>query len=164
MNLWAASDVDAVHFRDDWGAAQGLLLAPEMWRELFKPLYRDYCDIIHGADKFAFYSSDGDISAIFDDLVEIGVDAIHCQLFAMDMEAMSGGFRNRITFWGDIDRREVLTRGTRQEVAAAVRRLRGALDFGRGGLIAQCQWDPEVPFHNIAAVFESWLTPLPMNV
>jgi hypothetical protein len=42
-----------------------------------------------------------------------------------------------------------------------VDRVRTALDFGRGGLIAQCEWGLDVSFDNIAAVFDQWQHALP---
>ncbi|MGQ9923309.1 MAG: uroporphyrinogen decarboxylase family protein, partial [Armatimonadota bacterium] len=45
MEMWAATDVDGVHFMDDWGSQTARLISPHMWRDLFKPLYRDYCNI-----------------------------------------------------------------------------------------------------------------------
>jgi hypothetical protein len=164
MELWAASDVDGVEFMDDWGSQQALLISPETWRDLFKPLYRDYCDILHRHDKFAFFHSDGNISDIFHDLVEIGVDAVNSQLFCMDLESLARCFRGQITFWGEIDRQHVLPFGAREDVREAVRRVRRLLDFGSGGLIAQCEWGLNVPFANVDSVFDEWLQPLPMHV
>ena len=163
LTLWAQSDVDGVAFRDDWGSPTSLLVRLQMWRELFKPLYRDYCDILHAHDKYAFFHSDGVIAEILADLIEVGVDAVHTQLFCMDIERLAGAFRNKITFWGEIDRQRVLPLGKVGEVRAAVDRVRRAFDFGRGGLIAQCQWGLRVPWHNVAAVFDQWLRPLPMH-
>ena len=60
------------------------------------------------------------MSDILEDLIEIGIDAVHCQLFAMDIEALATD-PQRITFWGEIDRQQVLPKGTREDVAAAVR-------------------------------------------
>jgi hypothetical protein len=39
MRLWAQTGVDGVSFMDDWGSQTALLISPEMWRRLFKPLY-----------------------------------------------------------------------------------------------------------------------------
>ena len=164
MELWAATDVDGVEFMDDWGSQQAMLISPETWRDLFKPLYRDYCDILHRHDKFAFFHSDGQISDIFHDLIEIGVDAVNSQLFCMDIESLAECFRGQITFWGEIDRQRILPFGTEEDVRAAVRRVRRLLDFGSGGLIAQCEWGLDVPFTNIDSVFNEWLQPLPMHV
>jgi len=163
LTMWAGSDVDGVEFMDDWGSQTSLLISPQMWRELFKPLYRDYCDILHAHDKYAFFHSDGFIAEILEDLIEVGVDAVNAQLFCMDMERLARDFRNKITFWGEIDRQRVLPFGKPGEVREAVDRVRRAFDFGRGGLIAQCEWGLRVPWSNVAAVFEQWLRPLPMH-
>lgn len=154
---WASSDVDAVFFIDDWGSNRGLLINPEIWRSVFKPLYRDYCDIIHSAGKFAFFHSDGNIEAIFDDLIGIGIDAINSQLFCMDIGGLAKRYKGKITFWGEIDRQHVLPFGSPDDVRAAVRRVRNALDDGTGGVIAQCEWGKDNSRENIEAVFEAWL-------
>ncbi|MBN1286738.1 MAG: methyltransferase [Anaerolineae bacterium] len=149
-------DVDGISFMDDWGSQNSLLIAPKLWRELFKPLYADYCRGAHEAGKFAFMHSDGNISAIYPDLIEIGVDALNSQLFCMDIEELGRLYKGKITFWGEIDRQHILPFGTPDEVRAAVRRVRAALDDGSGGVIAQCEWGIGVPAENIAAVFEAW--------
>lgn len=164
MEMWAGTDVDGVVLADDWGTQEGLLVAPEIWRDLFRPLYREYCKILHAKDKFAFFHSDGKISEVFGELIRIGFDAINSQLFLMDIERLAKRYRGRVTFWGEIDRRQLLPFGTAEEIAEAVRRVRKALDFGSGGVIAQCQWGLNVPLRNIAAVFEQWMMPLPMHV
>jgi len=160
MALWAKTDVDGIAFMDDWGAQNQLLISPAMWRELFKPLYRDYCDLIHAAGKYVFMHSDGHIAAIYPDLIEIGVDALNSQLFCMDIEALGRAHKGQITFWGEIDRQYLLPFGTVDEVRAGVRRVRRALDDGRGGVIAQCEWGIGVAGENVAAVFDAWLEPL----
>ena len=159
VESWCRSNVDGVFFQDDWGSNRGPLIAPDAWRALFKPLYRDYCDRIRAAGKFAMFHSDGHIAAIVDDLVEIGVDALNAQLFCMDIEQLAGRHRGRITFWGEIDRQHVLAFGTAADVEAAVRRVRRALDDGAGGVIAQCAWGPDNPVENIRAVYRAWSEP-----
>ena len=154
---WCASDVDGIFFMDDWGTNTTLLIRPQMWREIFKPLYREYCEIIHAAGKFAFFHSDGHIQDIFGDLVEVGMDAINSQLFTMDIEELARLYKGKVTFWGEMDRQHVLPFGTPEEVRAAVHRVRRALDDGRGGLIAQCEWGKDNPKENIETVFREWL-------
>lgn len=156
IRSWCTSDVDGITFMDDWGMNQALLIRPATWRELFQPLYREYCETIHAAGKFAFFHTDGNTQAIFGDLVEVGIDAINSQLFAMDIEALAQQYKGKITFWGEIDRQHVLPFGTPEEVRAAVLRVRRSLDDGRGGLIAQCEWGKNNPKENIEAVFRAW--------
>jgi uroporphyrinogen decarboxylase len=154
---WAKSNVDCILFMDDWGTNRALLVNPEMWRSIFKPLYKDYCDLIHGAGKYAFFHSDGNIEAIFGDLIEIGIDSINSQLFCMDIERLGQYFRGKVTFWGEIDRQHVLPFGKPMDVKKAVGRVRAAFDDGNGGLIAQCEWGKDNSMENIEAVFEAWL-------
>lgn len=156
LALWCKTNVDGISFMDDWGAQKGLLISPAMWRKLFKPLYAEYCRMIHAAGKFVFMHSDGDISAIYPDLIEIGVDALNSQLFCMDIEALGRLHQGKITFWGEIDRQRILPFGTPADVQKAVRRVRAALDNGEGGVIAQFEWGLDVPRENAEAAFEAW--------
>ncbi len=154
---WCKTAVDGVSFMDDWGTQKSLLISPEMWKSIFKPLYREYCAAIHKAGKFAFFHSDGNIEAIYPDLVEIGVDAVNSQLFCMDIEGLGERYAGKIAFWGEVDRQNVLPFGKRADVAAAVRRLATALaGKKRTGVFAQCEWGVHDPAENIAAVFEEW--------
>jgi uroporphyrinogen decarboxylase len=163
IELWAETDVDGVAFRDDWGTAEGLLIAPEMWREIFRPLYREYCRILHAKDKFVFFHSNGNIWDILGDLVKVGIDAVHMQMHLMDVERLAKRLRGRLTFWGEMDPQRLHEPGPTEEFHEAVQAVRKALDFGSGGVIAQCQWEPGVRVQTIATFFEQWLAPLPMH-
>jgi len=160
IRMLVETDVDGISFMDDWGAQDSLLISPDMWRDIFKPFYKDYCEIIHGAGKFAFMHSDGFIEPIIPDLFEIGVDALNSQLFCMDIEDIGEKYAGKVTFWGEIDRQLVLPFGTKEDVRNAVRRVRKALDKGQGGVIAQAEWGLGVNYENIATVFDEWLKPL----
>lgn len=154
---WCGTNVDGIIFMDDWGTNNSLLIHPKTWREIFKPLYKDYVDLIHAAGKFAFFHSDGHIAAIYPDLVEIGVDAVNSQLFTMNIEELGRLYKGKITFWGEIDRQHALPFGTIEEVRAAVRRVRSALGDPSGGVIAQCEWGVDNPRRNIETVYQTWL-------
>ena len=157
IELWAKTDVDAVGFMDDWGAQNALLISPDLWRAIYRPMYRDYCDILKQAGKRIFFHSDGHIAAIYPDLIEMGIDAINSQLFCMHIEDLARRFKGKVTFWGEICRQHILPFGTVEDVRAAVRRVRRAMDDGAGGVIAECEWGVRDPRENIEAVFETWL-------
>lgn len=156
LRRWVKTDVDGIGFMDDWGTQKALLISPDLWRSFYKPLYRDYCDLIHEGGKSVFFHSDGHIEAIYPDLIEIGVDAVNSQLFCMDIEELGRKYRGKITFWGELDRQYLLPLGTPEEVRAGVRRVRAALDDGRGGVIAQCEWGIKDPLENVMALYEEW--------
>ena len=153
--LWASTEVDALVFADDWGGQSSLLVSPGLWRELFKPLYRDYVEIAHRHGKYAFMHSDGWIAAILPDLVEIGLDALNAQLFTMDIAEIGRRFAGKLTFWGEVDRQHLLPYGTPADVGEAVRTVRRAL-WREGGVIAQCEFGIGARPENVAAVFEAW--------
>ncbi|MCL2059602.1 MAG: methyltransferase [Oscillospiraceae bacterium] len=154
LELWAKTDVDALTIFDDWGAQNALLISPALWRELFKPLYKDYIDIAHRAGKKAFMHSDGHTLAIYPDLIELGLDAFNSQIFCMGVGELAK-FKGKITFWGEIDRQNMLPFATVGEIAAAVRSVREAL-WQNGGAIAQCEFSVGSNPANVHAVFETW--------
>jgi len=158
---WASTEVDGVVFGDDWATSEGMVIAPEVWRDLFRPMYREYCRILHGHDKFAFVRATGNISRMFGDLVRMEVDAIHADLMAMNLSRAAAHYRGRITFWGGLDEQGLLKTATPQQVREAVQQVRQTLDAGTGGLIAQCCMEADTPLKNLVAFFEQWMLPQP---
>ncbi len=155
LERWARTRVDALMIMDDWGTQHAMLISPLLWRQMFKPLYRDYIEIAHAAGKPIFMHSDGYILDILPDLVEMGLDAINSQVFCMDVELLGERFGGKITFWGEMDRQQILPRGSREEVLAAATRLRSAFHRG-GGWIAQCEFGPGADPGNVRTFFEAF--------
>jgi len=161
IESWCKTAIDGVFFMDDWGSARDLLINPKIWREVFKPLYKDYCKLIHSYGKYTFFHSDGNIEKIFSDLIEVGVDAINSQIFAMDIETLAQEYKGKITFWGEIDRQHILPFGSTDDVFNAVIRIRNALDHNNGGVnnggvIAQFSWGKDVSLENAKTVLKAW--------
>jgi len=157
LEKWMETDVDGIRFMDDWGSQQSLLISPALWREFFKPLYKDYCDLIHKHGKYALFHSDGFIESIYPDLIEIGIDAQNSQLFCMDIEKIAERYGKDITFWGEIDRQYILPFGTEEDVENAVNRAaKSMLKHGKTGIIAQCEFGMIEPVENIEKVYERW--------
>jgi hypothetical protein len=164
LELWSGTDVDGVVLGDDLGWSGSPRISPKTWRNLFRPLYREYCDILRSHDKFVFFHSGGQIADVLDDLIDVGIDAIHAQFFQMNFEALAERHRGRVTFWGDFGHKLIEPTTTAEEVRGEVLRARKALDFGAGGVVAQCSWGPATPIRNIATFFEEWMVPLPVTV
>jgi uroporphyrinogen decarboxylase len=156
IDRWVRTDVDAILGMDDWGSQRSLLISPQLWRDFFKPYYRQYAERIHAAGKLCFFHSDGYIFDIYEDLVEIGVDAVNSQLFCMDVEEIGRRFKGRITFWGEVDRQHLLANGSVEDVRQAVRRAATALWDGHGRVIGQCEFGVGARPENVRAVFDEW--------
>ena len=156
LEFWVKTDVDAIMFMDDWGSQNQLLIPPPVWRQLFKPLYKDYCDMAHAHGKFAFMHSDGCISEVYEDLIEVGVDALNSQLFVMDMADLGSRAKGKITFWGEIDRQHVLPADDPQVGRDAVRKVVDHLYDPSGGIIAQFEFGPGANPVTALAILEEW--------
>jgi len=154
MFKWAKTDVDALNMMDDWGSQKSLLINPASWEEYFKPMYKDYIDIAHSHGKKIFMHSDGYTLEILPQLIELGLDAFNTQIFCMDIADLSP-HAGRITFWGEIDRQQLLPFGTQDDIADAVKKVHKNL-WKDGGCIAQCEFGPGAKPENVRKVFESW--------
>jgi hypothetical protein len=100
--------------------------------------------------------SDGHISAIYADLIEVGVDAINSQLFCMDMAVLAEQTKGNITFWGEIDRQRILPSPDPQAGRDAVRKVAQHLYDPRGGIIAQFEFGLGANPATATAIFEEW--------
>ena len=157
LKMLCKQAVDGISFMDDWGSQRSLLINPIAWRKHFKPLYKEYCDIIRSGGKYVFFHTDGHTEAVFGDLIEVGVHALNSQMFCMDMEKLGAQYRGKVTFWGEMDRQHTLPFGTEEEVRAGVRRMGKALLGGkRTGMIAELSWETVTPFANVAAAYDEF--------
>ncbi len=156
FQFWVKAEVDGIMFMDDWGAQQQLLIPPDLWRDIFKPIYREYCTMVHAEGKYIFMHTDGCVQEIFGDFIEIGIDAINSQLFTMDMKALEEIAKGKITLWGEIDRQHVLTSSDPQQGRDAVRKVASHFFDPRGGLIAQFEFGLGTNPATALAVLDEW--------
>lgn len=154
LTAWAKTDVDCLNIMDDWGSQRALLINPVSWRKIFKPLYKDYADIAHKHGKKLFMHSDGYILEIIPDLIEIGIDALNSQVFCMGIENLEQ-FKGKITFWGEIDRQNLLPNGSVEDIDNAVESVYNTL-WNNGGCIAQCEFGPGANPRNVHEVYKKW--------
>jgi uroporphyrinogen decarboxylase len=155
VEAWAKTDIDAIGLMDDWGMQKGMIVSPIYFRKYYKPLYREYVEIARHYGKYVFMHSDGNITEIIPDLIEIGIDALNSQLFCMNIEELGEKFRGKITFWGEVDRQRILPNGDKSDIEAAVNLIYNNL-YQNGGIIGQCEFGPAAKPENIFHVFESW--------
>lgn len=154
MKKWAQTDVDSLQFMDDWGAQRSLLISPKLWREFFKPMYRDYIDIAHAAGKKVGMHSDGYTLDIIPDLIDLGLDYFNTQIFCIGIDKLAQ-FKGKITFHGEICRQNLLPNGSVQDISNAVRKVYDTL-WDNGGCIAQCEFGPGSKPENVYEVFRMW--------
>ncbi|MGC8863244.1 MAG: uroporphyrinogen decarboxylase family protein [Armatimonadota bacterium] len=158
MNLqvierYADLGVDGYFFGDDWGLQDRLMIAPEKWRELWKPAYARVFEAAHAAGMFTLLHSCGYIVDILDDLIEVGLDVIHMdQQENMGLELLRDRFRGRITFFSPVDIQNTMARGNPDEIRAYCRKMASCLGTNKGGFIPGWYSDPVGAGHTREAV------------
>ncbi len=155
--------VDVVHFGDDLGTQQSTLFDPAIYREIIKPRHARMIAALKGrTDAKVLLHSCGAVSAVFDDFIDIGVDAINpVQVGAAGMapERLKSKWGDRLAFWGAVDTQQVLPFGTPDEVRAEVRRLIDVLGAGGGYVVNSVHnIQPDVPPENVVAMLEEAVT------
>jgi hypothetical protein len=81
--------LDGIHFRDDWGTQQALMISPHLWRTFFKPAYARLFALARDAGKHVWFHSDGVIGTIISDLIEIGVQVLNPQVSVIGREKLA---------------------------------------------------------------------------
>ncbi len=136
IDLAAEAGFDGVHFADDWGTQDRLVVDPELGDELFGPRYAAQVTRAHRYGLEVWFHSCGCIQDIVGRLHEIGVDVINIsQPNVNDIEAVSRDYRGRQCFMEPISYQTVSISGTPEEILAEGRRLRNLLETPDGGFI-----------------------------
>jgi hypothetical protein len=150
--------------KNDFGAQNGPLIPPEVYRELIKPLHAKMNAWVHRNTSWkTFFHSCGDVTAFLDDFIEAGLDILNpVQIGAgkMDPLLLKENYGDRLVFWGGgINTQQTLPFGTTDEVASEVATNVGI--FGREGgfVFATVQnIQPLVPTENIMAMLQAFET------
>ncbi|HNR99047.1 MAG TPA: uroporphyrinogen decarboxylase family protein [Planctomycetota bacterium] len=136
MRLAARHGFHGIHFADDWGTQTGLMIAPEMWRRLFKPRYARQFAQARALGLHTWFHCCGNFAAIVDDFHEIGADVINIsQPNVVDCAAVGRRLRGRQCFMLPISYQTVSISGTPEEIYAEARRLYELLGAPEGGFI-----------------------------
>lgn len=128
----APAVADGVRFGEDWGLQKGLMMGGTLWRRLLKPRLKEMYAAARKKGLDVFIHSCGDISELFPDLIEIGVQVINpIQPEAMDVEFLKREYGRDIALYGGVSCQHTLPLGTPEELKRECERLRDTL--GRGG-------------------------------
>lgn len=155
----ARAGADLIHCGDDVGTQTGMMVSPELWRQLFHPHWRKIWHEVKAInpDTRIWYHSDGCIAPIVGDLIEAGVDILNpIQPECLDENELYRKYGSRITFHGCMGTQSTMPFGTPDDVRDRVKAL--VEKFGRtGGLILSPTHvlEPEVPLENIDAFAEA---------
>ena len=126
--------VDLMFVGGDVAYDKGMFYSPDTWRNFFKPVLSNMCQAFKSAkpELKILYHGCGNASAIFDDLIECGIDAYQSLEVkaGLDVVELKKKYRNRLAFVGNIDVRDVLTGDKHDLERDVLRRLNAAKGGG----------------------------------
>ena len=145
---------------DDVGGQHSMILSPEKWREMIKPLLAEIFSVGKSAGVWVAYHSCGTIRPIIEDLIEIGMDVlnpIQCNCPGMDPSELKKEYGTRLAFMGGVDTQHLLPYASAEEVYRTTRRLLEVMTADGGGYIlaASHAVPPETPMANIFALYRA---------
>jgi uroporphyrinogen-III decarboxylase len=113
-----------------------MLFGAARWREMFKPHVKRLIALCHSYHLPAIYHGCGNAREIFDDMVEMGLDAYNPleAKSGLDVVELKKMYSNRLAFVGNIDVRALATNdraAIKREVLYKLRAAQG------GGYVAQ---------------------------
>jgi len=151
---------DCLGSGDDVANQNGMMFAPDVWREVMKPRWAKVYAAARAEkpDIHIWYHSDGNVEDIIEDLIEIGVTILNpVQPECLDAVGIRKRYGKRLAFDGCIGTQTTFPFGTPDDMRRAVRELSAALDGRNGGLMLGPTHvlEPEVPPENVVAFFET---------
>jgi uroporphyrinogen decarboxylase len=125
-------NVAAIWAVDDIAFGSGPMLSLAALRQHVFPWYEEFGRLCHEQGWYFFYHTDGVLWDLLEDLIALGVDALHpIDPTCMDIEEVKRVVRGRLCLIGNISN-EILEVGTPDEVAELTKRRLKALAPGGG--------------------------------
>ncbi|OGV55252.1 MAG: hypothetical protein A2017_09500 [Lentisphaerae bacterium GWF2_44_16] len=156
---FAKAGADMIHFGDDVGMQQSLMMSAELYRKWIKPRFAGVIKAVKdiNPDVIVSYHSCGYVTPLIDDFIEAGIDVLNpVQPECMDFAEIHEKFGDRVSFWGTVGTQTTMPFGSPEDVKKCVHRnLKIAGE--KGGLLCAPTHlvEPEVPWKNIMAYVEA---------
>lgn len=136
-----AMGVDGIWAGDDFGAQNGMLISPRMWRRYFKERYRQVYAGLKAVNPnvIIMQHCDGAVAPILGDWIEVGLEVfnpVQPNVPGHEPEDLKSKFGDRLSFWGAIDQQKLLPFGTPAEIEADVKARIEVLGRGGGYMVA----------------------------
>ena len=131
-----AWDVDGFFISDDIGTQNAPFFALDIFREFFKPYYKQLIDKAHALGTHFWLHSCGNIQLFLPEFIELGLDVIHpIQKNTMNEAEIAREFGGQICIFAGFDVQYLMAFGTREEVKQEVAFLLRTYDRPDGRLM-----------------------------
>lgn len=162
VESFANRGADGMIAIEDLGLQDRLMIAPELWREVFKPHMALIVDACHARSMHFFIHSCGGIVDVIEDFVAMRVDVLQIdQQDNMGIDDLARRFAGRICFFCPVDIQTTLPVGSPEEIVAKAKCLMKAFGSNGGGFMAKTYPQPEairIPEENTRMMCEAFRT------
>ncbi len=153
--------VDVVEMAEDLGTNNGPMFNPDVYRKFLKSRHRNTIDMIKrlAPNAKVMLHCDGAIRKFIPDLIDAGfeiLNPIEGHLPGMDPSELKRDFGNDLVFQGGVDVKNVLNKGSIEDVRREVRLRIEQMGEGGGYVLAPAHnFSNDIPLENMLAFFES---------
>jgi len=148
--------IDGIRFLEDWGSQRGMMMGLDYWIKYLKAPLRKMYEACRKKGCAVFLHSCGDITDVFPEIIEIGVDVVDpIQPEVMDLGFIKTEYGKDIVLFGGIGSQSTIPLGTPEQVLDECRERRALLADGGKFIMGPSGAIPtEAPVENIAALVE----------
>jgi uroporphyrinogen decarboxylase len=156
IDIFLEYNIDGIIFGDDWGQQKGFIMGPAHWRKYIKPQIAKMYRRVKDKGLFVIQHSCGDISELFPDLIEIGLDMYQTfQPEIYDIEKVKEQYGDVLCFWGGISTQCLLPFAAPDEVKKETARIMKIMGKNGGYLASPTHAVPQdVPPENVIAMLD----------
>lgn len=157
--IFLDNGADAIVIGDDVAFNSGVFLPPHIMQQNVYPFWKQaVSEIKKYRDVPVFLHSDGNISAILDEIVAAGFDGLQSlqPSAGVDIAQVKKMYGDRLCLWGNIDLDYVMCFGSTEEVKKTVRDTVKTAGAGGGLILSTCNtMITSIPDENIFAMMDA---------
>jgi len=149
-------NVAAVWAVDDLAFKTGPMISPKMFRKYVFPWYKKFGEICRENNLYLFFHSDGVLWELIEDLISVGVDALHpIDPTCMDIFEVKKKYGQRVTLIGNVSN-ELLMNGTPEDIRNRTKELLKTMAPGGGYCLSSGNSVPDwAKIENYRAMLET---------
>jgi uroporphyrinogen decarboxylase len=153
--------VDGIWAGDDFGAQNGMIISPRMWRRYFKERYREVYAELKAVNPglVIMQHCDGAVAPILGDWIEVGLQVfnpVQPNVPGHEPQDLKDKFGAQMSFWGAVDQQQLLPFGTPAQIEAEIQARIAILGKGGGYMAAPAHIiQSDTPMENVEAFIEA---------
>lgn len=154
----AKAGVDMIEFWGDVAMQNTMIVPPDQWRRLDKPIWKTIIEETRkvNPDVKFFFHSDGDVTPIIDDIIEVGFDILNpIQPECVNPAIIKQTWGDRVVLDGGGSVQRTLPRGSLDDVRKEIDFLMTTCAYNGGFMLRPSNVVPyDVPTENVVTFFE----------